>query len=142
MARISRNLSISWNDGAGNTITGRISQNKEQVGNAAIGNVQTVGSSSEVVLVGDVSGVCNVFFKNNNLEWDDLDAAVSDLYDDEDDYNDSNRVYIGTTNPTTSGNATYALKPGNGIYFENTYVPHYAIRDTADVDLLAIVIEV
>jgi hypothetical protein len=135
-------VTVKWDNGDGDIIQGKVDQRVEQAGNAVYTNVQTIGSASEAVVVGEVSGNCYVFFKNNNVEWSELTTAEQAAYEDEDEYNDQNKVYVGTTNPATSSSInTFHLIPGHGALKSGPLETHYAIRDTNDVDLLTIVIE-
>ena len=139
---ITQTLKVVWKNDDGDSVTGSVVQTLTQSGNAVFSNVQTIGATSETITVGEVSGDCLIFFKNNNTEWSELSTASKEEYADEDDYNTKNTVYVGTTNPATSSSAnTHALKPGSGAVESAVLATHYAIRDTEDVDLLVIVIE-
>jgi hypothetical protein len=139
---ITTTVKVVWANGDGDTITGQVAQRVTQTGNAVYSNIQTVGTPSETVTVGEVSGDCYQFFKNNTAEWSELTAAEQAAYDSESDYNTQNSVYVGTTNPATSSSAnTFKLKPGAGALKDGALETHYAIRDTHNVDLLVMIFE-
>lgn len=66
---------------------------------AFIDNLQTIGATSEAVNFGDVTDPGRIYFKNFTVPVD----AATDV---------GKHIYIGLVSPCTSGNASYALKPG------------------------------
>jgi hypothetical protein len=112
-------IRLSWSK-SGAQIIGTVSDSYDQSGSQAIENVQIIGSSSEAVTFGDVTTVGWVMFKN---------------------LNETGKVHIGTTNPVTSVNAEITLDPGEGTFLKTTQAAWYAIRDSVDVNLLVIAIE-
>lgn len=139
---ISINLSVSWKNDDGDIVQGKAIQAYSQIGNAVFSNVQTIGASSEAVTVGEVDGDCFIFFKNNNREWSELSVSEKAAFADKDEYDEKNTVYVGTTNPMTSSAAnSHRIKPGFGAFESGILDDHFAIRDTADVDLFVAIIE-
>ncbi len=142
MATISQSLRVTWANGDGDSVTAAVTQRFTPTGNAAYANVQTIGASSEAIVVGEVSGDCLIFFKNQNPEYSELSDDDQADYTSEADYNTKNTVYVGTVNPATSSSAnTHHIKPGAGALVTGTLASHYAIRDTDDVDLLVVIFE-
>lgn len=118
MAKITTQFSLTFAQAVGDTIKGTISETITQVGTKAIGNIQSVGTSSEAITLGDVTGSKYVMFKNT-------DAAHT--------------VYIDTANPATTG-ATIKLGPGQGVFFPTTVDLFYglAITGACDVEVIAV----
>jgi hypothetical protein len=142
MATIKTALRITYTPTSGGSVVGDLATTVTQVGNGAYFNIQTIGAASEAVTFGDVTGDVLLFFKNDTPLWDDLSAAEQAAEVDEATYNDAYTVYVGTTNPATSSSInTHKLKPGKGVFKDGPLENHYAIRDTNDVQLVVLAIE-
>lgn len=137
---ISLSVRLTWSK-SGAEIIGSVADTYDQDGDNAIENVQNIGSASEAIDIGDVTGSAYLMFKNLAPSWSSLTSDQQADYTDKADYETKNSVYIGTTNPTTSGNATLTLKPQRGTYFTTDKLAWYGIRDTNDVNLLVVAIE-
>jgi hypothetical protein len=121
---------------------GLATETVDQTGENVLESVQIIGTTSEAILMGDVTGTAHLLFKNMTPLWSSLTAEVKATYTDEADYKTKNSVYVGTTSPVTSGNAVQALYPGSGMFMTTTVLAWYGIRDTNDVNLLVVAIEV
>lgn len=118
MAKITTQISLTFSQTTGDTIKGTITESITQVGTKAIGNIQNVGTSSEAITLGDVTGAKYLMFKNTDT---------------------THTVYIDTATPATTG-ATIKLGPGQGVFFPTTVDAFYglAITGACDVEVIAI----
>jgi hypothetical protein len=114
----------------------------DQTGEQAIESVQVIQSTSEALVFGDVSAPAHVAFKNLNKKWSQLTTGEKASYTDQADYETKNTVYVGTTNPTTSGDAQYKFIPGAGTSFVGVALAWYACKATDNVNLLVFAAEV
>lgn len=86
----------------------------DMAGNTFIGNVQTVGLTTEALLLGDVSSMGYLFLKN-------LDAT--------------NFCMFSLVSPAASGGAFCTLKAGEFAVIPTRQTTIYAIADTAPVNV-------
>lgn len=105
---------------SGSTVRGQCSLSINQAGTESIQNVQTIGTTTEALNLGDVTTPGYLFVKN-------LDAT--------------NFIRIGLVTAVTSGNAFLTLLPGEGVPVCTRQTVIYAIADTAPCDLLVICTE-
>lgn len=144
---IKRDVRLSWSK-RGAQIISATSETIDQAGNNAIENVQIVGSTSEALTFGDVTGSAHVMFKNLNKPWSELTTAEKEAVSGETTaakktaYELAHTVYLGTTTPMTANDAEFKLVPGAGVSFLTANLSWYGIRQTNDVDLLVVAIEV
>jgi hypothetical protein len=138
---IKKTTKLSWSKG-GAEIVVNVDETLDQTGEQAIENVQVIQGVSEALTFGDVSAPAHVAFKNLNPKWSTLTTEEKAGYASEADYNTKNTVYIGTANPTNSGNAMHKLTPGGGAQFLAISVTWFACKDTDNVNLLVAAIEV
>lgn len=89
-------------------------------GNNLQGNVQSIGTSSEIITLTDVATSGYFYLKN-------LDAT--------------NFVSIAQTNPAVANAALIKLLPGEWCFFPSPLSAVYAIADTGAVDLQVIFCE-
>lgn len=132
---------LSWSRG-GAQIIASVTGREDQIGTQGIENVQTIGGSSEPIDLGDVTDPGHLFFKNENSAWADLTTEEKAGYTDKADYDEKNSVYLGNTNPATDSNATITLKPQQGTALIRPPAAWYGIKDTDDVSLLVVAIQV
>lgn len=137
---ITKTTRLTWSK-SGAEIIGSVSETIDQDGENAIENVQTIGTSSEAIVIGDVTGSAHLMFKNLLPAYSSLTTEEKAGYSSQADYNTKNSVYLGTTSPVTSGNATVKLKPQGGTSLLTDRLAWYGIRDTNDVQLLVIAVE-
>lgn len=139
---IRKQTKLSWSKG-GAQIIAETSEVLDQTGEQAIENVQIIGGTSEAIVFGDVTAPAHIMFKNLNKKWSELTAAEKTAAGGvQATYEAANRVYVGTTNPTTSANATYTILPGSGVpSFQTVALAWYACKDTDNVNLLVCAIE-
>lgn len=123
-------------------MTAQVSETLDQTGDNAIENVQIIGATSEALSLGDVTGTAHLMFKNLNPAWSSLTVQQKAAYTDQADYETKQSVYIGTENPTTKLNALMSIIPQGGFYMLTSTLAWYAIRDTNNVNLLVVAIEV
>lgn len=102
-------ISLTWNDGGGDTIRGTINETSTQIGTKAFGNVQSVSNTSEQVLMGDVTGNKYVMFENRS---------------------DTLTIYVDTATPATTG-AAIKLGPGQGAFIVTTVDAYYTLCSAA-----------
>src|SRR5881394_2107316 len=112
-------------------------------GAQAIENVQIIGGTSEAITFGDVTAPAHIAFKNLNKKWSQLTAAEKvSAGGVQATYEAANRVFVGTTNPTTSADAVYKIYPGSGVnLYQAITLAWYACKATDNVDLLVAAIE-
>jgi len=89
-------------------------------GNNYQGNIQSIGSTSEIITLTDVGSSGYVFLKN-------LDAT--------------NFVSVAQTNPAVAAAALVKLLPGEWCFFPTPLTAIYAIADTSACDLQIIFAE-
>ncbi len=138
---IKKTTKLSWSKG-GASILANVDETINQVGNNALENVQIIESTSEAIVVADVTAPAHLMFKNLNPKWSTLTTEEKAAYASQDDYETKNTVFIGTANPTTSINAMHRLRPGAGCSNEVLTVAWFACKATDNVDLLVVAIEV
>lgn len=138
---IKKTTKLSWSKGGAQIIVDN-TETIDQAGEQAIENVQIIGATSETILFGDVTGSAHLVFKNLAPKWSTLTTIEQGGYSGESDYNTKNTVYIGTTSPVTSGNAQHKITPGGGAGPFISALTWYGIRDTNDVNLLVVAVEV
>jgi Holliday junction resolvasome RuvABC endonuclease subunit len=144
---IKRTTTLNWTK-RGASIAISVNETIDQTGNNAIENVQIIGATSEAITLGDVSGEIHLAFKNLNEPWSELTQAEKDAVagsttaEKKAAYELANTVHVGTSNPVTSGNAEFAFVPGSGTSFKTSITAWFGIRQTNDVDLLVVAIEV
>lgn len=63
MANITINIGLAWCEGT-ESLAGAISQTYDQTGNAAIEQIQAINSTTEAVILGEISGAKYLMFKN------------------------------------------------------------------------------
>jgi hypothetical protein len=107
-------------ENAGLRLSANPSNNITLVGNNLQGNVQAIGTSSEIITLTDVGSSGYVFLKN-------LDAT--------------NFVSIAQTNPAVAAAALVKLLPGEWCFIPTPLTAIYAIADTGSVDLQIIFAE-
>src|SRR6188768_3337826 len=96
---ISRNTRITWNKNNAQIIAS-ISETMDQVGNAVIEQVQTIGSTSETIEFGEISGACHLMFKNMEPDWSDLTSDEKAAFTGDTtaakrlDYETKNSIYV------------------------------------------------
>jgi len=139
---IRKNLTLSWSKGGAQIIV-NATETLDQVGEQAFESVQIIGGTSEAIAFGDVTAPAHVIFKNLNKKWSELTSAEKVTAGGvQATYENASRVYVGTTNPTTSADAVYTLYPGAGIpFYQETTLAWYACKDTNSVNLLVAAIE-
>ena len=138
---IKKNTLLSWSK-AGAEIIAKVEEILDQVGEQAIESVQIIGAASEAISFGDVTGDAHLAFKNLATPYGKLTVAQKALYTSQVDYDAKNTVYVGTSNPVTAANAEHKLTPGGGAGPFISALAWYGIRDTNDVNLLVVAIEV
>lgn len=116
-SKITTQISLLWSDGGGDQVKGTISNTVTQSGTKAMANVQNIGTSSEQIDLGDVTGAKLVMFENRDT---------------------TNPIYIDTANPATTA-ASIKLNPagqaGCGTCFQTTVDSWYAIATGSAADL-------
>ena len=90
------------------------------VGNAAISNIQTIGTTTEALSIGDILTPSYLFVKNQDA---------------------TNFIQIGLTTAVTAGNAMFKLLPGEWAFIPTRRTVIYALADTSACDLLVIFTE-
>lgn len=141
-SEIKKSITTSWSKGGAQIIV-NTSETLDQTGEQAFESVQIIGSTSEAISFGDVTAPAHIVFKNLNKKWSELTSAERVTAGGvEATYNSASRVYVGTTNPTTSADAIYTLYPGSGVtFFQTITLAWYACKDTNSVNLLVAAIE-
>lgn len=139
---ISKSTRISWSrDGA--QIVASTDERISQVGKQSFANVQIVGGTAEAIGIGDVTGACYMMLKNINPKWTELTEAEKATYLGKTDYDTKNTVYINfydDADPTSEG-YDCKLIPGAGTC-QDSYNPTFlAIKDTNDVNLMVLAVE-
>jgi hypothetical protein len=139
---IKRSLTLSWSKGGAQIIV-KTDETLDQTGSQAIENVQIIGGTSEAIVFGDVTAPAHIAFKNLNKKWSELTSAEKTAAGGvQATYEAANRVYVGTTNPTTSADAIHTLYPGAGTsFYQAITLAWYACKATDNVDLLVAAIE-
>lgn len=138
---IVRQTKLSWSKG-GAQIIATVAETLDQTGAQAIENVQIIGGTSEAITFGDVTAPAHIMFKNINKTYSQLTTGEKAGYTNQADYESKNRVFVGTTNPTTSADAIYTIYPGSGVTFQQSItLAWYACKATDNVDLLVVAIE-
>lgn len=116
-------LSLSWTKN-GITVSGNTAQTYTQVGNAAHGSVQTIGSTTEQLDFGEITGGKYLMLKSNA----DKDAAEI--------------VYVDKVTPVVPASAPIKISGTQGNFQVTTEDVWYAITNSGTVDLAVIAIEV
>jgi hypothetical protein len=139
---IKRTVKLSWSKGGAQIIAESI-ETLTQTGAQATENVQIIGGTSEAVSFGDVTAPAHLMFKNLNKKWSELTAAEKVTAGGvQATYEAANRVFVGTTSPTTSADAVYTIYPGSGVsFYQAITLAWYACKATDNVDLLVVAIE-
>jgi len=139
---IRKSITTSWSKGGAQIIVST-AETLDQTGEQAHSSVQIISSTSEALVFGDVVAPAHIVFKNLNDKWADLTTAEKLAAGNvQATYEAANIVYVGTTNPTTSADAIYALYPGAGVSFlQTTTLAWYACKATDSVNLLVTAIE-
>ncbi len=109
---ISANFSCSKN---GATVGGTGTKSIDMAGTAAISNVQAVGTTTEALVIGDITNVGYLFLKN-------LDST--------------NFVQIGLNTPVADADAFCTLLPGEFALVPTRLETIYAKANTAGINLL------
>jgi hypothetical protein len=139
---IRKSITTSWTKGGAQIIVST-AETLDQTGEQSHSSVQVIGGTSEALVFGDVVAPAHVIFKNINKKWSELTTAEKlSAGNVQATYEDASRVYIGTTNPTTSADAVYSLYPGSGVqFFQETTLTWYACKATNSVNLLVTAFE-
>jgi hypothetical protein len=120
-------VSLRWSKNGG-SVGGSCTESYTQVGNAAFGNIQTVGDTTEAVVIGDVAGAKYLMFKNTTAK---AASAAADTF-----------IYIDKVTPVVPADAPIKLGGSVGNFQFTTEDTWYAIADTGDtVDLLVVAVE-
>ena|SRR5438876_7736374 len=114
---ITATASLRWTS-TQDSLAMSVTQATTQIGTNAIGNVQRIGITAEQILLGDVTTIGFLGFKNKDTV---------------------NSVRIGN-DPSVSV-AVYTLAPGQGTIVPTRVTSWYAVADVAPVDLLIMAIE-
>jgi hypothetical protein len=112
--QISASLAVNR---SGATFTGIGSSNITQAGTPSIANTQVIGTTTEALLIGDVTAIGYLFIKN-------LDA--------------SNYVEIGLATPVLPASAFITLLPGECALVPTRLETIYALANSAPVNLLVV----
>ncbi len=96
---------------ASNTVT------KSQTGTAALTNVQVIGTTSEAIVLGDVTDPAWLYLKNTDT---------------------TNDVYISTINPAAEADAHTTLGPGDATILTTGIAAWYAKANVAPVNLVVL----
>jgi hypothetical protein len=102
---------------SGATFTGTGSSSITQAGSPNIANTQVIGTSTEALVIGDVTAVGYLFLKN-------LDA--------------SNRIDISLATPVVANAAFCTLLPGECALIPTRLETIYALADSAPANLLVV----
>ena len=102
---------------SGATFVGTGNSNITQAGSPNIANTQVIGTTSEAIMIGDITAVGYLFLKN-------LDA--------------SNYIEIGITTPVLPANAVITLLPGECALIPTRLEAFYAIANSAPSNLLVV----
>lgn len=146
---ISRTTRISWSKNNASLIA-QITEDMDQTGDQVIENIQTIGATSEAIDVNEITGACHVMFKNMEPDWATLSTAEKDSYSGSTtaqkraDFETKHAVYVSAVDPAVkTDKGVFKIVPGSGVSLTTTDTPEfYAIRDTNDVRLLVVAIEV
>ncbi len=121
--RVTVSINLRWV--LNNTsLQGTATEVNDQIGEAAIENVQFIGTTSEAVDFGDVSDPGWLLFKN----FDQVGGTL----------------YVGTNDPVTASNATVILEPGKSTYIPaspGTSTQWFAVATAADTKMLVIAVQ-
>lgn len=112
--QISASLAVNR---SGATFTGIGSSNITQAGTPSIANTQVIGTTTEALVIGDVTAVGYWFLKN-------LDA--------------SNYIEVGLLTPVTSADAFITLLPGECALIPSRLETFYAKANSAPLNLLVV----
>lgn len=93
----------------GTSISSAVSKQVTMSGSAKIANVQSIGTSSEALQIGDITDLGYLFLQN-------LDAT--------------NFIQLSLTTPVTAGNAFIKLLPGEPAFVPCRNETIYALADT------------
>ena len=139
---IKKTTKLSWAK-RGAEIIVNTDETINQTGEQAFESVQIIGGTSEALVFGDVSVPAYISFKNLNPKWSELSAAEKvSAGGVQATYEAANRVFVGTTNPTTAADAIHTLYPGSGTNFLQTIaLAWFACKATDSVNLLVVAIE-
>jgi len=116
---ITVSVSAAVTFGAGGSINGTGSFNVTQAGTDNIGNVQNIGTSTEALVLGDVTTIGYLFLKNQDA---------------------TNYVEISLTNPV-GAEAFIKLLAGESAFIPTRQTTIYAKANTAAVDLFVAAFE-
>lgn len=122
---ITLSFSIRWTKGGG-SVSGSINDTVDQTGNAAFENVQAIGTTTEQIVLGDVSGSKHLMLQNRDA---------------------TDEIHIDTVTPVVPGSGTaIKLLPGANFKGGHAYMltaldTWYAIASANTPDLLVVAIE-
>jgi hypothetical protein len=120
MATISFSGSLSVTDGGTVVVKGSGSETATQSGAQLLSNVQIIGTTTEALLLGDVTTIGWLYLEN-------LDST--------------NFVRVGLATPVTSGDAFLTIPAGQFALVPTRQTTIYAIADTANVNLRVVAVE-
>lgn len=110
---ITLNVSLAWRKNS-QVVSGSCSESYDQTGNAAIGQIQTIGDTTEQVELGEISGSKYLMFKN--MAPKPTAAAPQD------------EIYVDTVTPVVPGAGTaIKLVGGSGCFMVTANDTWYAI---------------
>ena len=118
-------FNLRWSRGGG-SVSGSISDTVNQTGNAAFESIQTIGSTTEQIVLGDVSGSKHLMLQNRDA---------------------TDTIHIDKVTPVVPGSGTaIKLIPGSNFKGGHTYMltaqdTWYAISSANTPDLLVVAIE-
>jgi hypothetical protein len=140
-SEIRKTTKLTWSKGGAQIILD-VTETTDQTGDAAIGNVQSIGAASEAISLVDVTLPGNVGFKNLNREWSALSTAEKTAAVSKAAYDIENTVHVGATSPVTALNAQFSFVPGAGSAFPTVITAWYGIRGAGtNVNLYVVAIE-
>jgi hypothetical protein len=116
-AKLTTNFSVTWTNG-NDSIRAGVITTTTQTGDKAIQNVQAIGTSSEAIILGDVTGAKTLILKNLDL---------------------THSIYVDTANPATTSSPN-KIDPGGYFTTHTTTDTWYAIAVTAisNLDVFAV----
>lgn len=126
--KVSVTINFRWTENS-SSIQGTASESVDQIGDAAIENVQFIGTASEAIVFGDVTDAGWIMFKN---------------FDPPPEGSDGETIWLGQTSGVTSTSAVLALPAGRSAYMipqSVTSVTWWGIASAADTRLLVIAIQ-
>ena len=115
---ISLSAQLSSNK-AGMNVAGSGSVSADQAGDTVLASVQTIGTTTEAVNIGDITDLGYLFVKN-------MDAT--------------NTIRIGLTSPVAAGDAMITLLPGQFAMFPTRIEVIYAIALVAPCNMQVVAI--